>query len=166
MWDLAALEPRLRLQRNFDSPEALDEELLARQLAELACGRAVEVPVYRFDTHTRAPRGTIVTPTKTVIVEGLFALYWARVRNLLQLKVFVDIDDGVSLARRIERDVNERGKSEASVRRQSELTVRPMCERHVRPTRDHADLVVDGTRPLDELVTAVTARWPVRVARG
>ena len=164
--DLAALEQPLRVQRNFDSPEALDEELLIRQLAELARGRIVEMPVYRFDTHSRAPHGTIVSPAKIVIVEGLFALYWARVRDRLQLKVFVDIDEEIGLARRIERDVNERGRTVASVRRQYELTVRPMFERHVRPTRDHADLVLDGARPLEELVSEMTARWPVRGVRG
>jgi len=124
------------------------------------------MPVYRFDTHTREPHGTIVAPAKTVIVEGLFTLYWARVRDLLQLKVFVDVDEGVGLARRIERDVSERGRSAASVRGQHELTVRPMYETHVRPTRDHADLVLDGARPLDALVSAVIACWPVPGARG
>jgi len=164
--DLAALGPQLRLQQNFDAPEALDAELMIRQLAELARGQAVEMPVYRFDTHTRAPHGTIVAPARSVIVEGLFTLYWPLLRELLQLKVFVDVDDDVGLSRRIERDVNERGRTPASVRRQYESTVRPMYERYIRPTRDHADLVLDGMRPLDELVSELTARWPVRGAHG
>jgi uridine kinase len=164
--DLAALGPQARLQRNFDTPEALDAELVTRQLADLARGQAVEMPVYRFDTHTRAPHGTIAAPAKNVIVEGLFTLYWPLLRELLQLKVFVDVDDAVGLSRRIERDVRERGRTPASVQQQYELTVRPMYERHVRPTKDHADLVLDGQRPLDELVSEVIDRWPVRGARG
>lgn len=163
--DLDDLEPGLRRLRNFDSPEALDEELMLRQLGGLAHGRSVEVPVYRFDTHTRAPRGTLVAPARTVIVEGLFTLYWARLRDLLKLKVFVDVDSGVALSRRIERDVEERGRSPISVRRQYERTVRPMYERHVLATKEHADLVLDGTRPLDELVSELLACWPVRAVR-
>ena len=163
--DLADLEPQLRSRSNFDSPEALDDALMARQLEGLAQGRSVEVPVYRFDTHTRAPRGALVAPARTVIVEGLFTLYWGRVRELLKLKVFVDIDSRVALSRRIERDVQERGRTPESVRKQYELTVGPMYERHVLPTRDHADLVLDGTRPVEELVSELLERWPVGVAR-
>ena len=164
--DLSDLEPELRRQRNFDSPESLDEKLMIRQLDGMARGRSVELPVYRFDTHTRAPRGTLVAPARAVIVEGLFALYWARIRDLLRLKVFVDIDDEVALSRRVERDVRERGRSPESVRTQYQQTVRPMYERHVLPTRDHADLVLDGARPIEELVSALRARWPVRAVRG
>ena len=164
--DLSDLEPELRRLRNFDSPESLDEKLMIRQLGGLACGRSAELPIYRFDTHTRAPRGKLVAPARTVIVEGLFALYWPRVRDLLKLKVFVDVDGEVALSRRIERDVRERGRSSESVRTQYQQTVRPMYERHVLPTRDHADLVLDGARPIDELVSELRARWPVRAVRG
>jgi uridine kinase len=164
--DLADLEPGLRRLRNFDSPEALDADLMIRQLGGLACGRSVELPVYRFDTHTRAPRGRLMAPAGTVLVEGLFTLYWARLRDLLKLKVFVDIDAEVALSRRIERDVQERGRTPDSVRAQYQQTVRPMYERHVLPTRDHADLVLDGARPLEELVSELSARWPVRAVRG
>jgi uridine kinase len=164
--DLSDLEPRLRRLRNFDSPESLDEKLMIRQLGGLEQGRSVELPVYRFDTHSRAPRGALVAPAGTVVVEGLFALYWARVRDLLKLKVFVDVDDGVALSRRIERDVRDRGRSPETVLRQYEQTVRPMYERYVLPTKDHADLVLDGTRPIDDLVSELRARWPVRAVRG
>jgi uridine kinase len=163
--DLADLEPQLRSRSNFDSPDALDDALMTRQLEGLAQGRSVEVPVYRFDTHTRAPRGALVAPASAVIVEGLFTLYWGRVRELLKLKVFVEIDSRVALSRRIERDVQERGRTPESVQKQYELTVRPMYERHVLPTRDHADLVLDGARPVQELVSELLERWPVGVAR-
>jgi uridine kinase len=164
--DLIDLEPRLRSQSNFDSPDALDDQLIIRQLRGLAQGRSVEVPVYRFDTHTRAPRGMLVAAASTVIVEGLFTLHWRQVRELLKLKVFMDIDRESALSRRIERDVAERGRSPESVRRQYELTVRPMYERHVLPTRDHADVVLDGRRPVDELVSELLERWPVATAHG
>lgn len=164
--DLTDLEPQLRSQSNFDSPEALDDRLMIRQLGGLAQGRSVELPVYRFDTHTRAPRGTLVAAASTVIVEGLFALYWVRLRELLKLKVFVDIDGEAALSRRIERDVQERGRTPESVRRQYERTVRPMYERYILPTRDRADVVLDGTRPVDQLVNELLERWPVRAAHG
>jgi uridine kinase len=164
--DLADLEPQLRNQSNFDAPDALDHELMIRQLGVLAQGRSVELPLYRFDTHTRAPRGVLVAAANTVIVEGLFTLYWERVRELLKLKIFVDIDSRVALSRRIERDVQERGRTPETVRRQYELTVRPMCECHVLPTRDHADVVLDGMRPVEQLLSELLERWPLRAARG
>jgi uridine kinase len=162
--DLAGLEPELRDQLNFDHPDALDLKLLVPQLAALAGGQGIEMPVYRFDTHTRAPEGRRVVPGGVVVVDGLHCLYWPEVRGLLHAKLFVDADHATCLARRIERDVRERGRTEASVRAQYELTVRPMYEKYVRPTRSHADVVLRGEASLDAGTAAVLAYvrrvWP------
>jgi uridine kinase len=142
--DLGGLDPALRDKRNFDHPDALDRELLVTQLTALARGNEVGVPVYSFDTHTRAPHGTRVAPGGVIVVDGLYCLYWSDVRGLFHTKLFIDADHATCLARRIARDVRERGRTEASVRAQYELTVRPMYERFVRPTREFADLVLRG----------------------
>lgn len=142
--DLAGLDPALREKRNFDHPDALDRELLATQLKALAGGHEVEAPVYSFETHTRAQHGRRVAPGGVIVVDGLYSLYWADVRGLLHSKLFIEADHATCLARRIARDVRERGRTEASVRAQYELTVRPMYERFVRPTREFADLVLRG----------------------
>lgn len=128
-----------------DVPEALDHELLIAQLAELAAGRPVDRPVYDYRTHSRRTgEGLRMEPGDFVVVEGLFALYWEAVRNLLDLSVFVTVDHEAALARRIERDVRERGRTEASVRAQYSDKVRPNFEHFVEPTMELADLVVNG----------------------
>lgn len=156
--DLAHLEPALRDARNFDHPDALDRELLTRQLRELAAGRPVEQPVYDFKSHSRQPSGRRAEPRGVVIVEGLFSLHFHEVRELLDLGVYVDLEDAPCLERRLARDTRERGRDAESVRDQYARTVRPMCRRFVEPTRDLAGLVVRGDLPLPALVDAVVAR--------
>ena len=153
--DLSGLAPAARLRRNFDHPDAVDEALLLEQLAELARGRAVLAPVYDYATHTRAPERRTIRPSPVVVVEGLFALHWPAVRALLGLACYVDAPDELCLARRLERDVRDRGRSAEQVRERYERTVRPMGERFVRPSRQHADLVLDGSGSLDEAVATV-----------
>jgi uridine kinase len=155
--DLTGLDPALREERNFDHPDALDRDLLVEQLRALAAGRTVEAPVYRFDTHTRAPRRRRVEPEGVIVVDGLYCLFWAEIRALLLLKVFVEADHATCLARRLARDTGERARTEASVRAQYERTVRPMYEKHVRATREHADLVLDGEEPPARNAAAVRA---------
>jgi uridine kinase len=142
--DLSDLEPVLRGERNFDHPDALDHQLLTDHLRLLAAGKAVDVPVYRFETHSRAPTGRPLRPGAWLIVEGLFTFYWEKSRRLLETKVFIDAGHDLCLSRRLERDVRERGRTADSVRAQYDRTVRPMCERYILPTRRHADVVVAG----------------------
>lgn len=153
--DLGALELADRSQQNFDSPEALDWPLIEPQLEALARGEAIEKPIYDFATHTRTGRTERVAPAGFVIVEGLFALYSPRVRDLCGTKVFVSTDDGVCLSRRIERDIRDRGRTRDSVVTQYDATVRPMYAQHVLPTRAFADLVLCGSEPVEDLARAV-----------
>ena len=155
--DLAELAPALRDKRNFDHPDALDQELLVTQLTALAAGREVEMPIYSFDTHTRAPHGRRVAPGGVIVVDGLYCFYWPDVRCLFHKKLFIDADHATCLARRLARDVRERGRKEDSVRAQYELTVRPMYDRFVRPTRDFADLVLRGEDPPEVNAATVLA---------
>lgn len=138
-----------RAQTNFDQPDALDRDLLRAHLSLLAADNPIEVPVYDFTRHTRAPQVHPVEPAAFVIVEGLFALYWEQVRALLRTKVYVHTEDDLCFARRLERDVRERGRTPQSVMAQYEATVRPMGRLYVLPTRRFADVVVSGNRPLE-----------------
>jgi uridine kinase len=156
--DLAHLPPELRGERNFDHPDAVDRDLLLRQIEVLAGGAAIERPVYDFSTHTRGSACRYVTPGRFVVIEGLFTLHWPELRGRLALAVYVDAEDELCLARRLERDVRARGREPVDVREQFERTVRPMCERYVRPSREHADLVVRGDDPVDRAVEAILAR--------
>lgn len=153
--DLADLDPVDRAARNFDHPDAVDHPLLRDQLAAIASGQPVLAPVYDFSTHTRSTERRTIRPSPVVVVEGLFALYWPEIRQMLGLALFIDAPHDVCLARRLKRDVRNRGRSADLVRRQYEQAVRPMGERFVVPTREHADLVLDGTAPLEVVVETV-----------
>ncbi len=163
--DLAHLTPKERPLANFDVPEALDVELLTGHLRRLSQGREIEAPVYDFTRHVRTKKIRRVPVAAFVIVEGLFALYWEAIRDLLDLKIFVDAPDEVCLQRRIERDVRERGRSPESVVEQFRTTVRPMADRYLLPTKRFADLVLDGTLPLEQSVAAVLSHLRMPLSR-
>lgn len=141
-----------------DIPEALDHRLLEEHLTFLAGGAPVERPNYDFATHSRRRTGTRVEPGDYVIVEGLFALYWKEIRKMIDLSVFVDIDHETALARRIDRDIRERGRTKSSVVYQYQHKVRPNFERFVLPTKYGVDLIVNGVDPVAESAQRIVER--------
>jgi uridine kinase len=149
----AHLDVKQRAEVNFDHPDAIDFELLAEHLACLRDGRAIETPTYDFTTHLRTDQSRTVHPAPVLIVEGILLFHGLQVRDLLDLRVFVEATDPVRLERRIARDVRERGRTEEDVRTQYEDSVRPMHNQFVEPQKTHAHLIVDGEAAL---VTAVT----------
>lgn len=142
--DLAHLSPRERAGWNFDHPDALDWELLREQLGKLTAGEPIAPPLYDFTTHTRLAACRAVAPAKLVVLEGILALHERALREAMDLSIFVAAAEPVRLARRLKRDVCERGRTPQSVRDQFAATVRPMHEAFVAPTEAHADLVADG----------------------
>ena len=156
--DLSHLDPDERTRWNFDAPEALDKDLFVNQLRALVQRAAVARPEYDFSTHTRKAQPTRMDPGDWIIVEGLFALYWEEIRALLDVKVFMDVDEETGLARRIARDVRERGRTEVSVRGQYAETVHPMYERYCLPTARFADVIARGNDPIDVSADTVLAR--------
>lgn len=144
-----------RKKVNFDHPDALDWELLHEHLQAIAQGRAFEEPVYSFADYARTNETRRIESSEFLIVEGLFVLYWPELRAMLETKVYVETDPEVCYARRLRRDVAERGRTAESVREQYERTVRPSAEWFVYPTRKHADLVVSGEEPLANSTMAV-----------
>ena len=153
--DLAHIPFEQRVQTNFDAPEALDSELITQHVRALQNGKSVEQPTYDFAQHSRAARTETVPSAPFVLVEGLFGLYWGELRDALNLRIYIDADHDVCLARRIFRDVRERGRTEESVRAQYGATVRPMCECHIAPTQAHADLVLSGVAPVKQSVYTI-----------
>lgn len=140
---------------NVDEPSALDDALLVSQAAELAAGGAVEQPVYDYRTHARTSKTRRLGPADLVVVEGLFALYWPALRELYDASMFVDLDHDACLARRVERDVRERGRTVEQVNAQYRNDVQPMFEKYVAPTRVFAGRVLDGALPPGDLLAAV-----------
>jgi len=155
--DLSHLEPALRVERNFDHPDALDWGLLFSHLRDLGRGREVRVPIYDFTTHARCGSRTLELAGGSLILEGVFVLYRAELREMLDLSVFIDLPPAVRLQRRLERDTRERGRSARSVREQHGSTVEPMFRRYVLPTKEQADLVVDGLAPIAETTEFVVS---------
>lgn len=146
-----------RSQFNFDHPQALDEKLLVRHVANLKLGQTIEQPRYSFMTHSRQQHKKTVAPRPVILVEGLFSLYWRDLRDLLDLKVYVDTPDEECFARRLRRDVEERGRTRESIEEQYAKTVRPMAKAYVRPSQEHADLKVSGCLPIEASVQTVLA---------
>lgn len=140
---------------NFDEPASIDDELLRQHVLAIREGRAVEIPVYDFATHSRLAQAEPLAPAPVVLLEGLFTLYWEELRRLLDTTVYVDLEDEVCYSRRLERDIRERGRTPECIERQYRTTVKPMAERYILPTKRHAQVVVRGDGQLDESVEAV-----------
>lgn len=131
-----------RAALNYDEPEALDTSLMVYQLDQLRHGMSIECPVYDFSLHNRSNDTIRVTPKRVIIVEGIMIFVDPELRNLMDIKIFVDTDADVRLCRRIKRDVSKRGRSLDSVLEQYQATVKPMHEKYVEPSKKHANLVV------------------------
>ena len=144
--DELTFEERTRV--NYDHPKSLETELLIKHLEDLRTGIAIEHPVYDFSTHLRATETVRVEPAPVVVVEGILVLSEPELRSELDLKIFVDTDPDLRLARRLERDISERGRSVDSVINQYFATVRPMHIEFVEPSRRYADLIIpEGYNP-------------------
>lgn len=156
--DLSHLEPEAREACNFDRPEALEMDLLRRQLHSLRRGASVWRPAYDFATHTRFSHCHLLVPQELVLLEGTLILADPALRELLDVCVYVDAPKETRLARRLTRDVAERGRAVSSCLDRHQSTVWPMHQMHVEPSRHHADLVVPGDAMTDGMVAALARR--------
>jgi len=163
--DLSHLAFEQRLLTNFDKPSALEHELLISQVNQLQLSNVVAVPTYDFSQHTRTSKPTLLEPAPFIILEGLFTLCWPDLRNLLGTGVYVETDENECFARRLDRDVHERGRTPESVVRQYRETVVPMAVRYVLPTRQRADVVVSGTEAIEENVARILHHVRKRLAQ-
>ncbi len=146
-----------RCALNFDHPESLETPLLAQQLEALRAGDPVDAPIYDFKTHTRGDESRRVLPTPVIVVEGILVLAESSLRELFDIKIFVDTDADIRVFRRIRRDIEQRGRDFASIREQYYRTVRPMHLRFVEPSKRWADIIIpeggDNRVALDLVLT-------------
>ena len=131
-----------RTKLNYDHPDAFDTWLMVEHIKALKEGRAVECPTYSFVEHNRAEETLSVKPSKVIIVDGILIFENEELRNIMDIKVFVDTDADVRLARRILRDVRDRGRSMESVISHYTTTVKPMHEQFVEPSKRYADVII------------------------
>lgn len=140
--DLTKLPPAQRAEINFDHPDSLDTELLIKHVLELREYRAIDLPVYDFKTHSRTNQTIHIEPQPVILVEGILIFAEPELRPLFDVKIFVDTDADIRLIRRLQRDINERGRSSQSVIDQYMSTVRPMHLEFVEPSKRYADVIV------------------------
>ena len=153
--DLANLSFEDRDAINFDHPDAIEFERLVNDLASLRSGEEVKTPVYDFTQHTRSALSLSVSPADIILLEGVLAMSNPAIRALVDNTIFVDTPLELCLARRIDRDAIQRGRSEASVRDFWESRAEPMFAQFVAPWLSEADLVIDGSVAIDEELSRI-----------
>ncbi|ASW43001.1 uridine kinase [Clostridium isatidis] len=157
--DQSHLTMEERVKTNYDHPQAFDNDLLIKHLKDLCNGTPIEKPIYDFSVHNRAKETIRVEPKNIIIVEGILVLEDPRLRDMLDIKVYVDTDADIRILRRLTRDINERGRTLESVIDQYLNIVRPMHMQFTEPTKRYADIIVpEGGQnkvAIDILVTKI-----------
>ena len=156
--DLSHLPREQRAQQNVDHPDALESDLLARHIRELCAGRAIQLPVYSFADYTRKPETVTVEPAPVILVDGILIFAEPELRDLMDIKIFVDVEADIRLIRRIERDTRERGRTLSTTIFQYLDTVRPMDLEFVQPSRRYADVILPGGGQNRVAIEMVVAR--------
>lgn len=158
--DLGHLPFEVRTQLNFDHPEAFDNALFLSHLQAMQRGEPVEKPLYDFKTYTRVGTEKVL-PRQVILVEGILVLGETDIRDMLDIKIFVDTDPDIRIIRRLRRDVIERGRSLEKVLSQYVETVRPMHQQFIEPTKRFADIVIpeggNNKVAMDMLITKIQA---------
>jgi len=140
--DLSGLPPVQRAEVNFDHPNSLETELLSKHIEQLRNGQPVEVPIYDFSTHSRTEQTFTVKPRGVILIEGILIFVEPALRDLFDIKIFVDTDADLRFIRRLQRDISERGRTTETVIRQYLTTVRPMHLEFVEPSKRYADVII------------------------
>lgn len=140
--DLSNLPPVQRAQINFDHPNSLENDLLIQHVRQLKASQPVELPVYDFTIHARTAKTIHIEPQRVIIVEGILIFAEPELRELFDVKIFVDTDADIRFIRRLDRDIHERGRTTESVIKQYLGTVRPMHLEFVEPSKRYADVII------------------------
>lgn len=157
--DFSAMSMEERENINFDHPQSLDFALLKKHVDALKEYKPVQIPVYDFVTHARSTETRLVEPKEIVIIEGILVLADTELREMFDLKMYVDTDDDIRILRRIQRDVLERGRTFESINKQYITTVKPMHNEFVEPSKNQADIVIYGTNDNTNLVTKLLSSY-------
>lgn len=164
--DLNELPETQREQVNFDHPGSLDTPLMIDHLLQLRRGKSVEIPIYDFTTHSRTSRTTHLEPQPVILVEGILIFAEPELREMFDVKIFVDTPPDIRFIRRLERDINERGRTVASVIQQYQSTVRPMHLEFVEPSKQYADVIIPegglNTVAMDMMVARIESLLAAR----
>lgn len=159
--DLRELPPVQRAEVNFDHPNSLDTNLLIQHIEQLKANQSVKLPVYDFSRHSRTDQTFAVYPRRVILVEGILIFVEPSLRELFNVKLFVDTDPDIRFIRRLQRDITERGRTTESVIHQYLSTVRPMHLEFVEPSKRYADVIIPeggfNTAALDMVIARIEA---------
>jgi len=148
--DLGHLPPEKRSGVNFDEPAALDSNLLIEHISKLKQNEAVRAPIYDYVEHIRRKMIRTVRPSRFIFIEGILILAIEEIRNLLDIKIFIECESELRYARRLRRDAAQRGRAKDSIRKQWEDTVLPMHFKYVEPFKKQADLITHNSQEGEE----------------
>lgn len=157
--DFSYLSKEERDNLNFDHPNSLDFSLLKQHLQDLKDQKSVQIPIYDFTTHSRSGKTKEVTPNEIIIVEGILLFADAGIREMLDIKIYIDTDDDIRFLRRLERDILDRGRTFEGVKKQYISTVKPMHKKYVEPSKAKADLVVYGVNENMPMITKLISSY-------
>ena len=158
--DQSHLTMEERVKTNYDHPLAFDHDLLIEHIKDLIAGKTIMKPTYDFTVHNRSNKTEIVNPADVIIVEGLFVLEDAKLRELLDIKIFIDTDADIRFIRRLKRDINKRARTMESVIEQYTSTVKVMHDSFIEPSKRYADIIIpegaSNTVGIDLLITKIS----------
>ena len=159
--DLSDVPYEDRVDRNFDHPDAFDHDLLAKHLLQLLSGKTISHPIYNYELHTRSKETKTIGPGNLIILEGILIFCTAKLRKLMDYRVFIDTPPDICFIRRLKRDIEERARTVDSVIKQYTETVRPMYLQFIEPSKQYADILISGegkdSEAVDIFITKINA---------
>ena len=156
--DISNLDYEDRCKQNFDHPDAIDSILIENHLKKLLSGKTIYIPRYNFFKHLREREGKKIKQRPIIIMEGILLLHYIRLHKFYALKVFVETPEHIRINRRIERDIQFRGRTKDSIEKQYYSSVKPMHEKFVQPSKFYSDIVIDGTALINESINQIRSK--------
>ena len=156
--DISNLDYKDRCKQNFDHPDAIDSILIENHLKKLLSGKTIHSPRYNFFKHLREKEEKKIKQHPIIIMEGILLLHYIRLHKFFTLKVFVETPEHIRISRRMERDIQLRGRTKESIERQYYSTVKPMHEKFVQPSKSYSDIVIDGTAPINKSINQIKSK--------
>ena len=161
--DISYLEYEDRCKQNFDHPDAIDSILIENHLKKLLSGKTIYSPRYNFFKHLREKKGKKIKQRPIIIMEGILLLHYIRLHKFYALKVFVETPEQIRINRRMERDIQFRGRTKESIEKQYYSTVKPMHEKFVQPSKYYSDIVIDGTAFINRSINRIKSKINFRI---
>mgnify|MGYP000529100095 FL=1 len=161
--DISNLDYEDRCKQNFDHPDAIDSILIENHLKKLLSGKTIYIPRYNFFKHLREREEKKIKQRPIIIMEGILLLHYIRLHKFYALKVFVEAPEHIRINRRIERDIQFRGRTKDSIEKQYYSSVKPMHEKFVQPSKFYSDIVIDGTALINESINQIKSKIDLEI---